>query len=334
MKPVGDANRLWYHRTFAVPPAWRGQRVLLHAGAIDWESTVIVNGREIATHRGGYDEVSVDITSALTSSGPQDLVVVGVGPDRRRRAGSRQTGQPAERHLVHGGHRHLADGLARACAGDVDRRDDDDARSRRARCCTLTVQATGGDADTIVTAVARDGSREVGRARGSAGSPLDLAIPSPKTWSPDSPFLYDLEVSLSRGTRVIDRVGSYFAMRKIALGTDSAGVRRLFLNNAPLFQIGPLDQGWWPDGLYTAPTDEALKSDIEVTKSPGFQHGAQTREGRTRALVLLGRSSGVAGVAGHAEHLAARRPHARIGEAIRRSSCGGSSTADAITRAS
>src|SRR5690606_22551970 len=92
----------------------------------------------------------------------------------------------------------------------------------------------------------------------------------PKLWSPDSPHLYDVKLTLTRSGQKIDEVGSYFGMRKIALGTDQQGARRLYLNNEPLFHIGPLDQGWWPDGLYTAPTDEALKYDIEITRELDF----------------------------------------------------------------
>ena len=250
---------------------------------------MIVNGREIATQRGGYDEVSADITSALTSSGPQDLViVVWTRPTPARKLG--QTGQPAERHLVDGGHRHLADGLARACAcaGDVDRRDAM-TPNLDARVLHLTVQATGGDTDTIVAAVARDGSREVGaravrQARPSTCHPFAedvvarLAVP-----------LRPGDLAQSRHARHPSR-GRTSRCSKIALDTDSAGVRRLFLNNAPLFQIGPLDQGWWPDGLDTAPTDEALKS----TPAPSSSTSASwTSCRRERPLVICRAYSGL-----------------------------------------
>jgi hypothetical protein len=105
---------------------------------------------------------------------------------------------------------------------------------------------------------------------GQPGSPLVSKISNPKLWTPDSPFLYDLKVEIIRGNRVVDTVDSYFGMREISLGKDSQGLVRMMLNGKFVFQHGPLDQGWWPDGLYTAPTDEALAYDLEVTKQLGF----------------------------------------------------------------
>ena len=115
----------------------------------------------------------------------------------------------------------------------------------------------------------RDGERQ-GQASGTPGSPVNLAVEDLHLWTPDTPNLYDMDVVLTRGDDELDRVSSYFAIRDIGLGKDSRGFTRLMLNGEPLFMFGPLDQGWWPDGLYTAPTDEALRYDIEVTKMLGF----------------------------------------------------------------
>jgi len=121
-----------------------------------------------------------------------------------------------------------------------------------------------------VEAVASDGGKEVARVAGKAGSELTLAIPSPKLWSPDSPQLYDLRVTMKSNDKVVDEVTSYFGMRKIALGKDDKAIPRLMLNGKAVFQVGPLDQGFWPDGLCTAPTDEALRWDVVETKRLGF----------------------------------------------------------------
>ncbi|MGC3972152.1 MAG: hypothetical protein QM775_33870 [Pirellulales bacterium] len=121
-----------------------------------------------------------------------------------------------------------------------------------------------------VKVVAFDGSVQVAAQSISAGTNTSLAINNPKLWSPSNPFLYDLIITISRKGKIIDEVKSYFAMRKISMGVDKNGVQRMLLNNEFVFQYGPLDQGWWPDGLYTAPTDEALKFDIEKTKEMGF----------------------------------------------------------------
>ncbi len=268
MKKVGDANRLWYRRTFDVPPDWRGRRTLLHFGAIDWDATISVNGVEVGTHRGGYDEITIDITRALTPNGPQTLVVsvwdpTDTGTQPRGKQVNRPNGiwytsvtgiwQTAWIEPV-----PTAGIETLSIVPDVD-------------ASRVTVTATTGVSEQTITAVALDGTREIARATGPAGQPLALAIPQPKLWSPNSPSLYDLKITLGRpDARPTDEVTSYFAMRKTSLCKDADAIVRLCLNNAPLFQVGPLDQGWWPDGLYTAPTDEALRSDIEVTKQLGF----------------------------------------------------------------
>lgn len=268
MAKVGDANRLWYRRSFEMPVSWRNQRALLHAGAIDWEATILVNGHDVGTHRGGYDEITVDITSALTASGPQELVVsvwdpTDTGTQPRGKQVTRPNGiwytsvtgiwqtvwiEPVPDAAIE----------ALALVPDVD-----------AGRLILTATAPRAAADATVVAVARDGSRDVARVQGRPGQAIALAIPRARLWSPESPALYDLTVTLTAGS-ARDEVTSYFAMRKTSLCRDAAGIQRLCLNNSPLFQVGPLDQGWWPDGLYVAPTDAALRYDIEVTKQLGF----------------------------------------------------------------
>ena len=114
------------------------------------------------------------------------------------------------------------------------------------------------------------GETAVAETEALSGAPAELHLPEPKLWSPDSPFLYDMSIALVRNGRTLDEVRSYAAMRKFSTGRDRSGVMRLLLNNRPLFQFGPLDQGWWPDGLYTAPTDEALAFDVVKTKELGY----------------------------------------------------------------
>jgi beta-galactosidase/beta-glucuronidase len=116
----------------------------------------------------------------------------------------------------------------------------------------------------------KEGTTVVAKAKGTAGQSVEIAVPGAKLWSPESPFLYDMEVSLISGGKVTDQITSYFAMRKVSTHRDENGIVRLQLNNKDYFQFGPLDQGWWPDGLYTAPSDEALKYDIQKTKDFGF----------------------------------------------------------------
>src|SRR5699024_9373816 len=137
---------------------------------------------------------------------------------------------------------------------------------------TLQLKVNGNNnlSDYTVKAVAFDKGKQVAEAEGPVGENMTLHVENMKLWSPKTPFLYDLTVSLYKGNEKVDEVKSYFGMRKISLGKDDEGITRLFLNNKPLFQYGPLDQGFWPDGIYTAPTDEAMKFDILKTKKWGF----------------------------------------------------------------
>ncbi|HUT23968.1 MAG TPA: glycoside hydrolase family 2 TIM barrel-domain containing protein [Sumerlaeia bacterium] len=268
-KAVGKENRLWYRRSFELPKKWRGKRALLHFGAVDWETTVWVNGQEVGRHCGGYDPFAFDVTSALKKEGAQEITLAVWDPvNEGFQPRGKQVNKP-------GGIWYTSvtgiwqtvwlepvplasiDGLK--MTADVS-----------AGALQLTVQGRGTEEDDVVEALALEGETAVASASGAIGKPLEIQLRSPKLWSPDSPFLYDLRVALKRGRKKVDEVGSYFGMRKIALGKDREGVTRICLNNKPIFQCGPLDQGWWPDGLYTAPTDEALRYDVEATRKLGF----------------------------------------------------------------
>ena len=274
VRRVLDGNsRLWYHRTFDVSAVRRtGQRVLLHFGAVDWEATVFVNGREIGTHRGGYDSFSFDITDALLPAGPQELVVAvydasgGIQPKGKQNAGNLNAlgtlGYTASSGIWQ---TVWLEPVPQASIANLRITPDVD------RGVVRLIVAGRGTADTqTAEVVVRDGRREVARASGKVGAEIELPIPSPKLWSPNNPFLYDLSVTLREGRRTLDAVTSYFGMRKIALGKDEKGFVRMLLNGQFVFQIGPLDQGYWPDGIYTAPTDGALRYDIEMTRHLGF----------------------------------------------------------------
>jgi hypothetical protein len=261
---VGPDQRLWYRRTFRVPALPSGQRLLLHFGAVDWEAVVYVNGRELARHAGGYDPFDVDVTEALGRGGTdQDLVVAVRDPtDTGQQPRGKQVLKPQGIYYtaVTGIWQTVWMEQVRAVHVAALRIDPDLDRG------TVRVTVTAAGTPSTVTAIVSDGTREVGRASGSPGNALVVQIPNPHKWSPADPFLYGLRVNVPGG----DAVESYFGMRSIAVRADASGVRRLFLNGEPLFQLGLLDQGWWPDGLYTAPTDEALAFDIQQTKDLGF----------------------------------------------------------------
>jgi hypothetical protein len=270
-KPVGSAKALWYRRTVSVPKDWRGGRVLLHFGAVDWECTVWVNGLESGTHRGGYDPFTLDITGALKRGAKQEIALRVLDPTDDAGSGIARGKQVMKPHgifytavtgiwqtvwLEPVADPHI---VRLKTTPDIDR-------------AVLAVEAelAGETEGTRLSVKVSRGQETVAEAELPADGPASLEIPRPRLWSPSDPALYDIRVTLSKKGRTIDEVRSYAGMRKIAVGKDARGVNRLFLNNEPLFEFGPLDQGWWPDGLYTAPTDAALRYDIETIKALGL----------------------------------------------------------------
>ena len=276
MKKVGRDNRLWYRRTFAVSNNWKDKRVLLHFGAVDWDTTVWVNGKEMGNHKGGYDPFSFDITDALKDKGDQEIVLSVWDPTN---AGTQPRGKQVDRP---GGIWYTAvTGIWQTVwvepvsAAHIESVKITPNLDEQAVEIGLKVASPGGEITVDVAVM--DGSKQVADGEikgfvagtGVAAPRIALAVKNAKLWSPDSPFLYGLKITVSHDGDVVDKLSSYFGMRKIEVKKDQAGVNRLFLNNEALFQYGPLDQGWWPDGLYTAPTDEALRYDIEVLKRLG-----------------------------------------------------------------
>jgi hypothetical protein len=272
MRSVSPDERVWYHRVFEVPSSWHRKRVLLHFGAVDWETNVWVNGKKIGTHRGGYDPFTFDITEALKSGGPQDLLVSVYDPTDGEEGGL----QPHGKQTLHPGgimytpttgiwqtvwlepvpHTYISD---LKIVPDIDHSQ-----------LHLTVFVNGPTTGYEVEAQATEQNSVVARGSGAPNAELTLTIPNEKLWSPDDPFLYGLTVTLRNSDGAVDRVKSYFGMRKISIGPDEKGITRILLNNRPIFQIGLLDQGFWPDGLYTAPSEAAMRYDLETIKRLGF----------------------------------------------------------------
>lgn len=260
---------LWYQNTITVPNAMRKGKVLLHFGAVDWRCDVYVNGKLIDTHEGGFDAFTVDISHALAKGAKQQITLrvwdpTDDGPQPRGKqiknphgiwytpvSGIWQTvwlEAVPDTYIVSTKHTPDVDNGKLAFEAQV-----------------AQVQA----ADQVIVE-AYDGTKLIANQKTPANQRVQLSIPNAELWSPSNPKLYDLKIKLIRNGKIIDEVKSYFAMRKMSKKPDDKGVMRMYLNDKFVFHFGPLDQGWWPDGLHTAPTDEALKFDIIKTKEMGF----------------------------------------------------------------
>lgn len=265
MKRVAPEQNLWYRRTFTRPADWSERRILLHFGGVDWETQVWINGKHAGTHRGGYDPFSFEITRFLKDGENEILVRVWDPTDQGYQPRGKQVLNPRgiwytpvtgiwQTVWLEAVPAEYIQSLR--IVPDVD-------------ASAVHVTASSSEEGTVRVQILDEGS-VIGETTGRAGNPVTVKIPNPKLWSPDTPHLYDLKIALLQDGEAVDAVQSYCGLRKIEVKKDDQGYNRLFLNGKPLFQFGPLDQGWWPDGLYTAPTDEALRYDIEVTKQLGF----------------------------------------------------------------
>ena len=267
-KEVGKENNLWYKTNFAVPKKLNDQRLLLHFGAVDWQCTVFINGKEIGGHTGGYDPFHFDITDYL-KKGAQELVIrvwdpTDDGPQPRGKQVKNPnsiwytsvTGiwQTVWLETVSAAHIQSINPIADIDDNAVD----------------IETGVNGAsEGDQLKISITENG-KPVAEQTVIAGRAARVSMPSVKRWSPADPFLYDMKIQLLRNGKMLDEVTSYFAMRKISMAPDKKGIQRLWLNNEILFQFGMLDQGWWPDGLYTAANDEALKFDIVKAREMGF----------------------------------------------------------------
>lgn len=266
---VNERQELVYQRSFTIPSSWKGKNILLHFGAVDWRADVWVNDVKVGSHTGGFVPFSFDITAALVKGENRVVVRVWDPTDRGYQPRGKQVNEPggiwytpvsgiwqtvwlepvSAKHIEH-----------LRITPDIDR-----------HLLTVTAQIEAASPSDMVAVNVYDGTRLVASGKSINGEAVEIEMPrDAKLWSPDAPFLYDLKVSLTSGGKVVDKVSSYAAMRKFSTRRDKEGIVRLELNNKPLFQFGPLDQGWWPDGLYTAPTDEALLYDVVMTKKLGF----------------------------------------------------------------
>ena len=304
---------------------------MLHFGAVDWETTVFVNGRNLGSHRGGYDPFTFDITAALRKEDQQEITVSVWDPtDASWQLRGKQTLHP-------GGAAYTA------CSGIWQTVWLEPVPESSIESLHLVPDVASGTLKVVVDArtpvgttnvrvVVSEGGRTVSSATGTLGAELTkgvrenlawykarliwvttdvtVSMKDAKLWTPDSPTLYDVTVQLlGDDGSLLDSVTSYVGMRSIAVGKDEHGVPRPMLNGKSIMLPGALDQGYWPDGIYTAPTDAALRFDIEAAKRLGLDGDPQTPQGRAGAILLLGRPPGPAYPSGFSQWPRRRSVH-------------------------
>lgn len=269
---VKPDEALWYSRSFIIPKKWNGQDIMLNFGAVDWACEVWVNGINVGAHKGGYSPFSINITPALNRSGENSLLVKVIDPtDNGYQPRGKQVNKPngiwytpvtgiwQTVWLEPVAKNHISD---LRITPDVD-----------SRTLTVNVSTPQPDNTSAVEIKIKDQQgNTIASGKSINNRPVNIEMPeNVQLWSPDTPAIYDMEVSLyDANNKLVDRVESYTALRKLSTRPDKNGVMRLCLNDKPIFHFGPLDQGWWPDGLYTAPTYEAMIYDIDKTMDWGF----------------------------------------------------------------
>lgn len=267
-KKLDKQNKLWYQRKITVKKK-KDTDILFHIGASDWETTIYVNGTEVSTHRGGYVPIEINIGTYL-KDGENEITISCWDPtDEGEQARGKQVSNPSGIYYT------SVTGIwqtvwleevpltyvkAYNVVSDIEK-----------KSITVTPEIVNPQpGDQFVLSVKKDGRVLAEQTFTDVSASGNIDVAEAKLWTPEHPELYDIYIAVKRGAKVIDKVKGYFGMRKIEVTKDDQGVLRPFLNNKPVFMYGPLDQGYWPDGIYTAPTDEALQSDIKRMKQMGF----------------------------------------------------------------
>lgn len=264
-KPLSPNDRLWYRKRFSVPTAMQGKNILLHFGAVDWQCEVFINRHSVGKHTGGYCAFSFDITEYLTE-GENELVVCVYDPTE---SGWQQRGKQV--NDTHGFWYTATSGIWQTVWLEAV----SDVYVQKLRF----VPNIDREVIRVTTELNTDTEVEIYATVSFAGDVVfsgtiekdaEIALPNAALWTPETPNLYDISLQVKVGGALTDAVSSYFGMRKFHVDKDSKGIMRLFLNNKPYFQKGLLDQGYWPDGGMTPPTDEAMIFDIAEMKRLGF----------------------------------------------------------------
>jgi hypothetical protein len=269
-KKLKPSQVLWYRRSFFLPKEWNTEKksILIHFGAVDWQATVWVNNKKIGNHRGGYTPFTFEISEYIKCEHSNEVVVKVCDPtDEGEQERGKQALKPNEiwYTAVSGIWQTVwLEPVPKIYIKHIQIKPNIDKE-----LLNISITLNNPAKDLIIQAeVIEKGEPLISTE--CKQKEITLKIPSPKLWSPKKPFLYDLKIALKNNQEIIDKIESYFGMRKISLGNEINGIKSIELNNEKIFQYGILDQGYWPDGLYTAPTDEALRYDIEIAKDFGF----------------------------------------------------------------
>ena len=270
-RSITPEDKMWYRKKFIIPSEWNGKRILLNFEAVDHDTNVWVNDIFVGSHKGGFDRFSFDITTFLNVRGNQTIEVsVKDGTNLSPQLRGKQHFKPS--------------GIVYTPVSGIWQTVWLEAVSNEAYLSEVKITTDIDKGIVKITPFGHEALRssykvkasiyknksKIAEGSVSTNKLIELKIREPKLWSPDNPNIYDLKLTLTNPKgKIIDQVDSYFGMRKISLGNHK-GVKYLFLNNKPLFHYGTLDQGWWPDGLLTPPSDAAMRYDIEITKAMGF----------------------------------------------------------------
>ncbi len=266
-RPVLPTERLWYHRQFSIPPSWGEKRIILHFGAVDWEATVYINDEKVGFHQGGYLPFRFDITDYLQSELNEIVVSVRDPTDSENHQRGKQSLHPKGIFYTPCSGIWQTVWLEPVSPYGIQTL----TISPDIELNTVKIHYTPWTPSTSPLTVQISSSNSNISFEGDFhDNHVFIIYENPTLWCPDNPFLYQLHLIIKQGNEIIDELDSYFAFRKISVNRDGSGKLRLFLNDQPLFQMGILDQGYWPDGLFTAPSDAALRYDLEIIKKFGF----------------------------------------------------------------
>jgi len=262
-------QKLWYRRIFTIPDSWKGKKILLNFGAVDWEATIWINEKLVGVHKGGFTPFYFEISEYLKKGEDNELILSVWDPtDREHQEHGKQSLKP--KIILYTAVSGIWQTVWFEPVSDTYIESLKMVPNIDSETLYLKVNIPSPQPTDIIHTIILETEGQIIIDQETTETEILFKIQSPKLWSPDSPYLYNIIVEIKRNNIVIDKVESYFGMRKISLSKNENGIKLIELNNEPLFQYGTLDQGYWPDGLYTAPTDDALRYDIEITKELGF----------------------------------------------------------------